>query len=157
MRNKAGDQGGYDVQVTIEGHAAPDKTDEEYYELEGSASDDPIETHWNLDRLLAVYRGKLNTEKRVVFDRNLSDGQGNVVPGNSSAPRNPMFGVESWRNPGLIWTRNWVAPKLPDSVVRELGSIFGVLPGRPTGLQNPPGLNGSRDWLCIRIRASQQD
>ena len=76
VRNKAGDQGGYDVQVTVEGHADPDKSDEEYYELEGSISDDPIETHWNLDRLLEVYRGKLNTEKRVVFDRNLNDGQG---------------------------------------------------------------------------------
>ena len=158
-RNRAGDQAGYDVLVTLEGHVDPEKADEEYYEMDASLADDPIESHWNLDVLLAVYgNGKKPDPQtgRMVWPRKLPAGEGNLVAGNSRAATNPMAGVESWRNPGLIWTRNWVAPTLPATIVQELGTIHQKLPGNPTKLQQPPGLHGSRDWLGIRVRARQR-
>lgn len=157
-RLEAGDQAGYDVECTLEGHAAPDTADDSFYELEGSTSDDPIETHWNLDVLLNVYSGKFDKSKdRAIFKKDLADpNAGNAVAGNSSASRNPMFGVQSWSNPGMIWTRNWVAPFLPDNIVQELGTVSESLPGHPRKLNNPPGTAGGRNWLCVRVRGRQR-
>src|SRR5205809_377895 len=54
-RNKSGDQGGYEVMVTLEGHADPDNAAEEFFEFDSSTADEPIEIHWNFDVLLGVY------------------------------------------------------------------------------------------------------
>jgi hypothetical protein len=150
-RNKAGDVGGYDVMVTLEGHPSPDDASEEYFEIEGSTHDDPIESHWNFDVLLEVYGGGKKPDPqtgKMVWPRTLSvDGQ---------TGRNRMFGTESWANPQLIWTRNFVSPVLPASIVQNLGTIFKTPPGNPTKLQNPPGIDGNREWLCVRVRGRQR-
>ena len=150
-RNAAGDQGGYFVDVTLEGHADPDNANEEYYEFEGATSDDPIESHWNFDVLLDVYGGGKKPDPqsgKMVWPRQLTvDGQ---------KGRNRMFGVESWANPTLIWTRNFVRPFLPADIVQNLGTIFRTPPGNPTKLQNPPGIDGNREWLCVRVRGRQR-
>ena len=156
-RIDAGEQAGYDVEVTLEGHVKPDTADEEYYELEGSTSDDPIESHWNLDVLLALYAGTFNKQsQRVQWAKNLTGQDGNIAPGNSTAARNPMFGAETWLVPGLIWSHNWVTARLPDKIINELGTITGKLPGKPKTLHNPPGVNGSRNWLCVRVRGRER-
>jgi hypothetical protein len=107
-RNKAGDVGGYEVEVTLEGHSDPDNANEEYFEIEGSSAEYPIEQHWNFDVLLEVYGGGKKPDPqsgKMVWPRTLTvDGQ---------TGRNRMFGVESWDNPQLIWTRNFVRPFLP--------------------------------------------
>lgn len=150
-RGKAGDVNGYDVMVTLEGHADPDKADEEYFEFDGSTADDPIESHWNFDVLLAKYGGGKKPDSstgKMVWPRTLTvDGE---------QGRNRMSGTESWRVPGLIWTRNFVSPIVPASMIQGLGTIFKTLPGNPTKLQNPPGLEGSRDWLYVRARGRQR-
>ena len=86
---------------------------------------------------------------KMVWPKSLKDSDG-------GEGRNPLAGVESWRVPGLIWTRNFVAPAVPAAMIQQLGTIFSTLPGNPTRLQNPPGLDGSRDWLAIRARGRQR-
>ncbi len=147
-RNKAGEQGGYDVQVTLEGHLVPEDANEEYYELEGSTKDEPIESHWNFDVILGTYGGGKQPDKstgKMVWPRAVTTSSG-------ATGRNRMYGVESWSAPGLVYTRNWVSQGLPDSIVLELGTIFQTLPGNPVKIN----LNHNRDWLCVRIRGRQR-
>ena len=151
-RLEAGEHAGYDVEVTLEGHIDPDKADEEYFELEGSTSDAPIEAHWNFDVLLAKYGSNKKPDKqtgRMIWPQTLTGGDGQ--PG-----RNRMAGVDAWANPGLIWNRNWVASEMPASVIDDLGVIFETLPGNPKKLNNPPGVSGGRNWLCVRARGRQR-
>ena len=139
-RREAGEAGGYDVVLSYEGQADPDKEGESF-EVEGSTSDDAIESHWNYEVLLKNYKGTEDPSTgRAKWPKELTDDAG-------AKGRNKMHGVESWRAPGLIWNHNWTARTLPSSIVDQLGTIALTLRG------NPPGLSGGRNWLCVRVRA----
>jgi len=138
-RIEAGDVAGYIVILSFEGHPEPDTADGESFELEGTTSDDPIESHWNYEALLKNYKGSEDSNGRAHWKRTLIDSGG--VSG-----RNRMHGVDAWAAPGLIWNHNWVSKTLPGDIVSELGAITS-----PPG--NPPSLSGNRNWLCIRCRA----
>jgi hypothetical protein len=137
-----GEQEGYDVVISYEGHSDPDNATGESYEIEGSTTDDPIETHWNFEVLLKNYKGKEDANGRAKWPKTLTDAEG-------KKGRNKMHGVESWAAPGLIWNHNWTSRILPASLIDILGVI-----SQPPG--NPPALSGDRDWLCIRIRGAQR-
>lgn len=68
---------------------------------------------------------------------------------NSVERRNPLFGVETFRNPGLIWSRRRASKTLPSNLVSSLGRID-IPPG------NPPELSGNRNWLKIRVTARER-
>ena len=149
-QREAGSAAGYDVGISYEGHPFPDEADGEYFEMEGTTADEPIETHWNLDVLLANYPHRIDAAtQKITWNPQMTDGSG-------QKGRSKMAGVESYPAPGLIWTRNWCAPSLPSSIIDDLGVIFNSLPGNPRKLNNPPGLTGGRVWLCIRVRARQR-
>src|SRR6476661_3614030 len=57
-RRAEGDQGGFDVNVTLEGHESPASAEGEEYTLEGTLSEDPIETHPEYQALLEIYGGE---------------------------------------------------------------------------------------------------
>lgn len=138
-RRPEGEQGGYDVIVSFEGHPDPDQGGESF-ELEGSASEDAIESHWNYQVLLKNYNGKEDANGNAHWPLTLKDGNGNKA-------RNKMHGVTSYYRPGLIWNRNFVSRVLPGSIVNDIGVLFSNVPG------NPPSLSGDREWLCVRVRA----
>ena len=143
VENAAGSETGFDVTLSYEGHPDENAASEESFELEGAASDDPIETHWNYEVLLKNYKGKPDANGRAKWPRMLTDDSGKTS-------RNRMHGVESWPAPGLIWNHNFVSKTLPASLVKMLGTISETVPG------NPPELSGGRNWLCIRVRAKQR-
>lgn len=131
----SGPAGGYDVTSIVEGHLTPTAADGEEFEIQGTTSEDKIETHHNYDLLLEVYSGNEDaTTGRAKWDKTIGD----------TGDLNPMHGVESYLVPGLVWTRKWTSLKLDLGYIRRLGTI-----DNPPG--NPPELDGNRNWLLIRI------
>jgi hypothetical protein len=141
VRGKGGEEHGYYVTIGYEGHLDPGDGGESF-ELEGSTTDDPIETHWNYQVLLDNYKGK-EDNGRAKWPKTLTDSQGNTG-------RNKMHGVDSWPRPGEIWNHNWVSEGLPGSLIDNLGTLTYAPPG------SPPELGGNRVWLCNRVRARER-
>lgn len=137
-RSVAGDQGGYDVEVTLEGHTSPASADAgESYSLEGSTDEDPIEAHPEISVLLDRYEGAEDDQGRAKWAK---------IYGEDGA-RNPLHGVESYLVPSLIWSRKSVSPSFPAYLTQSLGTL-----DTPPG--NPPALSGRRQWFKVRVRAS---
>lgn len=142
-RRASGTREGYDVLISYEGHPEPEKAKEESFEVDGSTSENPIETHWNLEVLLKNYKGKFDANQRAKWPLNLTDESG-------MKRKNRMHGVESWPEPGLVWNHNFVSQTLPENLIKTLGVITRNPPG------NPPQLDEDRDWMVARIRATQR-
>jgi hypothetical protein len=141
-RDVSGDQGGYIVGVTLEGCVNPATATGQEFSLDGTTGQEPIDTSPRLPLLREVYR----------FDRPATKKEGRTIwpatlSGEEGEQRNPMHGVDVFRAAGLIWTHRWVSPILPRSIVRGLGYI-----NQPPG--NPPELDGNRNWLKVRARAT---
>lgn len=141
-RDKSGDQGGYHVEVTLEGVVDPGSADGESYELDAATAEVPIDQSPRVLILREAFGYDASASRkalRTIFPELLQDGAGGTV-------KNPMWGRDTFLEPGLIWTRNWVSQSLPGSVVASLGYI-----DNPPG--NPPEISGNRNWLKIRARA----
>lgn len=139
-RNEAGDQAGYIVEITLEGHLAPDNAKGEEFTLDATTSEDPIESHPEYSALLQIYGGEEDASSgKARWPKTLS--------AEAADTRNPMHGVESYLVPGLVWTRRWVSLYLPPGMVRSIGTI-----DQPPG--SPPELSGNRNWLKVRARAT---
>ena len=133
-RDASGEVGGYTVTSTVEGHQTPTAADGEEFEIQGTTSEDKIETHHDYDLLLEVYGGSEDaTTHRAKWPKTVNDSYAN-----------PMHGVESYLTPGLVWTRKWTAQTLDTGYIRRLGTI-----DHPPG--SPPELDGNRNWLLVRI------
>ena len=138
------DDGAYVVSFDLEGHFAPDSADGEEFNLEGSTSEDKIESHPDIQMLIEKYNGKRDDEDgKVTFPI--------AFEVSGTQQNNPMHGVDSYFVPGLVWTRSWVGPSFSDSIVRALGTIDTP----PTGArgQRPPAASGGKNWLKIRAKA----
>ena len=134
----SGEQGGFHVLVTLEGHESPKTAEGEEYSLDGSTEEDDIDTHPLLQLLKDLYGGGPvdgHTVWPETFDTE-EDGE----------KRNPMHGVQSYLVPTLIWTRRRVASKLDVDVYRDLAAI-----GTPPG--SPPPLTGRGVWIKLRAQA----
>jgi hypothetical protein len=138
----AGDKEGFDVVISYEGHPDGDKASAESFEVEGSTADEPIENHHDLQVLKKVYGPTKTQNGRILFPEMIKD------KGTGQTAHNPMYGVESWVIPSIIWNRNWVSQTLPGDIVSDIGTITSSPPG------NPPQLSGDRNWLCLRVRAT---
>ena len=142
-RDPSGDQGGYTVMITLEGHLTPDKAEGTEYTLDGATSEDPIESHPDLGILLETYDGDDEDGKgRAKWPRTLTGDDG-------AEARNPMHGVESYLLPGATWTKRWASPVFHPSLLKALGTF-----DTPAG--KPPPLNGRRQWFKTRVRASRR-
>ena len=151
-RRKSGDQGGFDVMVSLEGHLTPDAADGEEYGFEGATSEDPIETHPDYLALLEIYGGTEDENGKAKWPKTLSPASEfedmTAIDGNDNVEKkNPMHGVESYLLPGATWVRKSVAKVFPVALIRALGTI-----DKPGG--NPPPLTGNRSWLKVRARAT---
>lgn len=139
-RSEAGDIGGFDVNITLEGHLTPEKADGAEYSLDGTTSEDDIRSHPEFILLDRLYGDGQDHDGKPFFPAQLQDENGVEF-------RNPMAGVDSYLVPGLVWTKKWVSKKLPPELAKTLGTIE-----MPPG--NPPPLNGRRVWIKTRCRAS---
>jgi len=138
--------GQFELLLDCEGHDEPDSADGHEYTLEGSTSDDPVETNWNIQEIIEKYAPgqRPDSTGKIRFKATLNiDGQ---------QIKNPMFGVESYLAPGLVWTHTFVSVKLRSAWVRALGTVDN--PDSGGGGQSPPELQGNRFWFNIRMTAN---
>lgn len=135
--------GPYVINFDLEGHLTPETAEGEEFSLDGTTSEDRIESHEAIQLLIKKYEGKEGDDGKVTFPVTLKV--------NGETQRNPMHGVESYLNPGLVWTRTRTGLSFPDSVARALGTIDTP----PVGAkgQRPPQLARGRNWLKIRVKA----
>ena len=142
-RSLAGDVAGYDVTITLEGR--PDAKDGESWTIEGTTSDDPIESHPDYALLLSVYGGTEDAAtNRAKWPKTIGE----------NGDRNPMHGVENYLLAGLVLTRKTTSERLPQTFTHTLGCID--TPPRPrNGLMTVP-LTGKRQWFKVRARASER-
>ncbi len=141
---------GYDVTFDCEGHFKPDEAEGEEFSLDGTTSDDPIESHPRLDELVQKYFPEGTTLKQarkedgsILFPITIGVN-GDEVP-------NPLFGIKTYLVPGLVWTRTFATQYFPDNLARQLGCI-GTPPVGKKG-QRAPQLWGQRDWIMVRLKA----
>lgn len=136
----------YDVILNFEGHLDPAAADGEEFSLDGTTSEEELETHPDLLSLVEWYGGEIDAASgKVKFPEHLPAPEG---PDGASGPvKNPLFGVEKYLVPGEVWNRKYVSEQLPANLVRGLGTI-----DTPPG--NPPEIEGRRNWLKIRARAA---
>lgn len=134
-RDPSGNNAIWLVTSTVEGHQTPTAADGEEFEIQGTTSEDKIETHPRYDVLLEAYNGHPDPQtQRAKWEKTIGE----------TGELNPMHGVEAYLVPGLVWTRKWTAQKLDLGYIRRLGTI-----DNPPG--NPPELDGNRNWLLVRI------
>lgn len=135
--------GSYLVTFQFDGVDDPGKADgREDYSLEGTTSEDPIESHPEIQTLIDKYSGEVDDDGKVKFPISI-EANGKPIP-------NPLYGIKSYMVPGLVWTRSFLATSFPDDLARQLGAIG--TPPSGNG-QSPPRLSGKRDWIMVRLRA----
>lgn len=134
-RDASGNNNIWLVTSTVEGHQTPSAADGEEFALQGTTSEDKIETSARYDIVLDVYGGTEDPQTgKAKWPKTLGE----------NGELNRMHGTEAYLLPGFVWARKWTAQKLDMSYVRRLGTI-----DNPPG--NPPELDGNRNWLLIRI------
>lgn len=147
---RQGESGRWELVLYFDGHPdaddatfAPAGKEPEEFELEGALEELPIETHPNLATLLSHYEGSIENGK-ATFPEGLSNPESISIL--SEFP-NPMFGVDQWRSPGLVWSRHFIVRLFPAQLIQQLGKVTATVPG------NPPKLWGKRAWILERISA----
>ncbi len=130
---------GISDQVTFE--------DRVFCTLEGSDSEEPIETHPNFQELYTKYKGVRDAQGRF---QNFKYGVINV---DGQQIFNPLYGVDHFLTLGLIWTRTRVVQALPTNVISRVDSID--FP-QGFGAMQPPQLKGKRNWLKLAPAAQQR-
>jgi hypothetical protein len=146
-RRPAGDEAGYEVLITLEGATVSDETEGERWTIEGTTSEDAIESHPDYQQLLEIYGGAEEAGTgRAKWPKTLS------TRGSEKAERNPMHGVESYLVPGLVLTREYTAEIVPSELTRGLGTIDN--PPTPRNAKQVLRLDAKRNWLKVRGRAT---
>ncbi len=136
-------KGSHTFIYTHDGKLDPQDGKEAYCELEGTDSDKAIETHPKFLDLVSKYGGSYNADGSFA-------GFPKTMPGDAKT-KNPLYGTDSYISIGWVWTLNYTAPELPESVYKSAGCI-----DQPQGLdgQMPPELDGVRNWLRLAPRCT---
>lgn len=113
---------------------------EETFELDGSTSEEPIETLPDFQALAKKYK--------AVMDGDKLEGWSQTVTIDGKAVKNPLLGVTAYLATGAVWRRSFGTPDFPDGLLKELGCIY-----TPTGAKSPPALPEGRTWLKRSLKA----
>ena len=131
--------GGYAVTLNYEGVLPGGKTNVDYYEVECTTGEEPIESHPRIEKLMQIYGGE-EKDGRVTFPATITDSSGKTV-------QNALFGASVYYVAGIVWTRQWLSVSLPERIVKAVGKIDE--PPNPPG-RELPALPGKRNWLKMR-------
>lgn len=139
-REATEDNGDWILTLNFEG--LPDSSKEteieEVYELDGSTSEDPIETHPDFELIAKKYRW--DREEREFSQKVNVDGK---------LVRNPLAGASAYLNVGAVWRRTFGARDFPEGLLRALGCI-----DEPQGKRKPPRMPDGRNWLKRSVKAT---
>jgi hypothetical protein len=134
---------------THEGLVAGDVSFEDrvFCSLEGTDTEEPIETHPEFEAIFKKYKGRNEpgTTRFGYFEK--------MIELEGKKQFNPLYGVTHFLSYGLIWTRTFVARSLPAGLLSRVDCID--KPEGHGGMQ-PPALKGRRNWLQIAPVAQQR-
>lgn len=153
----------YKVTVIYEGFTEDEDGDEptleetEKWGLDFDFSEEPLESHHNLEAIKAAYGGVI-VDKKIQFpekipkskDARRSGLQQRVKAGE----KNIMFGVETYALLKARITRSFAARDIPPDIGRQIGKIFKAIPGLPAALAAIEW--GDRDWMVWPPKIEQR-
>lgn len=141
--------GTWKLMITYEGVAIGDQLVDETFDLDYSSAEDPIETFSQILALRAKYKGALDDQNHVIWAPQIADKSGNKV-------RNPMYGVETYLNPGAIWRRTRALRDFDATALSALGKIDEPQGGvaNKNYQANPPQIQDGRNWLKRALKAT---
>lgn len=117
---------------------------EEDIELDSSYSEEPIESHPNLLKIMEKYQGFTNSEGEIEFPKTYEPEKGGFGldkrEGEEEEKKNPMFGVKTWLALASVVRRTWISSRRPS--LSRMGRIVKSVPG---GFQTPEG----HDWIIM--------
>jgi len=139
-RSASDDNGDWILTLNHEG-VRPGAEIEETFELDGSTSEDPIETHPDWEALKNKYKAIMDGEKLDSWPAKITiDGE---------SRKNPMLGVSAFLNIGAVWRRGFGEKNFPTYLLREIGCI-----DNPRGKMQPPTLPEGRNWIKRSLKAT---
>lgn len=142
---------GFFVGCYYEGMADGNEPSEETETWDGELafSEEPIETHPDIQSLLKTYGGSIGADKKVAWPETIT--QKSTTTGFSSSSgksaKNPMFGVSTYLAIGGEVVHSYVSRQLPSDLLTRVGSIVSSLPNA-SGIITPD----DRNWLIMTPR-----
>jgi|LakMenEpi03Aug12_release.lakeMendotaPanAssembly.Ray.scaffolds.fasta_scaffold91050_3 hypothetical protein len=157
--NNDGSEPSYIVTVTYEGGSTESESatygDEEstIWSLDFEMAEEPIEAHWNFDKIKQKYGGKWadpENEEDWVFPKELPAGSktssGLLGTGKVGAgEKNPMKGVKTYIVMNCIASVSYTKKTLPKSVINNIGKLYRELPDAPAQFNSLD--KGKRNWM----------
>lgn len=151
----------FTVNVVYEGQnpatsSAVKRAEDVQYSLRSAYEESPIEMHPRIDELVEKYGGRWDNG-RVIFPplykpySNLAGvGLTRAVGADQVVDKNPMCGVEKFKELGVVWQRTYAAKEIPADVLSRVGRFIGIPPG------TPPELRGQTKWLVLPPSVTQR-
>lgn len=134
-----GIDGAYKITWGLEGMQNPqDGENGVQFSGDGTLAEDRPETHPDLPKLINDYDGQIDADGRLSFQPTITVSGIEV--------KNPLYGWSKWMNPGLVWTKTYLALSPSSSITYMLGKID-TPPSGPGGYL--PSLPGKRNWLKV--------
>lgn len=140
---------GYEVTINYKGQYE-DEDDGAVgdYSMDISFSEEPIEKHPNLAKIMEEYAGSYDEEDKVVFEPELQgEGGGLAQGGGEDSRKNPMFGVKTYLALSGVFRHTYTSTRRPRLDV--IGNIVGRVPG---GFDTPEDHN----WLVMPPKMRRQ-
>lgn len=155
------ENGKWKVTVTHEGYAdgtEPESIEEtEQWSVDFDFSEEPIESHHNLDEIKKTYGGVI-VDGKVSFPEKRPKGDqsksGLSASSNKSGEKNPLFGVTTFILLKARISRSFSWREVPSDVGRQIGRIYQSIPGLPDDLANIDW--GDRDWMVQPPKIQQK-
>lgn len=148
------ESGRFKATVVYEGVPPGEEKDpesEEHFEWVPRRSEEPIEAHPLIDRLVEVYGGTSDENGKVQFPRFMPAGAGaDGLPGEGGAgeqTKNPMYGRESYLLKTGIWRWTFFSREYPQEWEDRDGQVTDSVPG---GRRTPEGKN----WMILFEKAT---
>lgn len=113
--------------------------------IRGSYSDVEIEYNPDINEIIEKYGGRIQGGK-VIFDPTYEEKATSgiaLLKGESKTKKNPFFGLRTYPELGVTFTRTYVVTGLPSGLLTRVGKVVGTPPGGPTGLK------GRTRWLVM--------
>lgn len=146
------DDGNFLAYVTYEGTSGGDGDgrgkDGETISFESSFSEEPIETHPEIESLKTIYAGTYDAATKLISFAEFLSGKTGALSGGKKE-KNPMFGVKTYLDVKAVFRRTYVASVVPSDILTSIGKVVSSL---PTGMPTTPG----RDWLIMPPKIAQR-
>ncbi len=118
------------------------------YELDGTQSQQPIQSHPDFERLRRVYGWEKLEDGSFGFPKQVPAGGGG---GAREGGISPLYGVTAWMDVGVVWRKTWAVreAEVPRIRLQDLGRI-----SVPEGPAPRPGER--RNWMLSGVRMRQR-